>query len=59
MQFDADGNEVNIDYVRMLRFIRDSGYDGFLGVEYGGDQVPSDKGIRMTIDLINRAAAQL
>lgn len=59
IQFDANGDEVNIDYVRMLRLVRDSGYDGFLGVEYGGDQFPSDKGIRMTIDLINRAAAQL
>lgn len=57
--FDADGREANIDYVRMLRLVRDSGYDGFLGVEYAGDQFPSDQGIRMTIDLISRAAEQL
>lgn len=59
MLFDAAGNDTRTDYVRMLRIIRESGYDGYLGVEYSGDQFPADKGIRMTIDLINRAAAQL
>lgn len=59
MQFDAEGNEVNIDYVRMLRIIRDSGYEGFLGIEYGGDQYSHDRGIHMTIELVNRAASRL
>jgi sugar phosphate isomerase/epimerase len=59
IHFDANGNETAIDYVRMLRIIRDSGYDGYLSVEYGGDQFSGDKGVRMTIDLINRAANQL
>lgn len=59
MVFDGSGNDTRTDYVRMLRIIRNSGYDGYLGVEYAGDQFPGDKGIRMTIDLINRAAARL
>lgn len=59
IRFDAQGNDTRTDYVRMLRIIRNSGYDGYLGVEYAGDQFPGDKGIRMTIELINRAAAQL
>jgi sugar phosphate isomerase/epimerase len=57
--FDGRGNDTRTDYVRMLRIIRDSGYRGYLGVEYAGEQFSGDKGIRMTIDLINRAAVQL
>ena len=34
--FDASGNEVAIDYVRMLQIVKDAGYTGFIGVEYEG-----------------------
>jgi sugar phosphate isomerase/epimerase len=59
MVFDERGEDTRTDYARMLRIIRDSGFDGYLGVEYAGDQYPADKGIRMTIDLIHRSAARL
>ncbi len=59
MAFDGQGNDTRTDYVRMLRIIRESGYRGYLGVEYAGEQFSGDRGIRMTLALINRAASQL
>lgn len=59
MHFDEDGNERNIDYYRMLRIIKDSGYDGYLGIEYSGDQFSNHEGIVRTLELINKASKQL
>lgn len=34
--FDAEGNSVKIDFVRMLRIVLESGFRGYCGIEYGG-----------------------
>ena len=34
--FDANGNETEIDYVHMLQIVKDAGYTGYVGVEYEG-----------------------
>jgi L-ribulose-5-phosphate 3-epimerase len=34
--FDASGNRIELDYVRMMRIVVDAGYDGYCGIEYGG-----------------------
>ena len=34
--FDENGNETIIDYVRMLQMVKDAGYTGYIGVEYEG-----------------------
>jgi sugar phosphate isomerase/epimerase len=31
--FDSNGDDVDIDYKRMLQIVKDSGYSGFIGVE--------------------------
>jgi sugar phosphate isomerase/epimerase len=31
--FDANGNDVDIDYEKMMKIVKDSNYDGFIGVE--------------------------
>ena len=36
-QFDEQGNETRIDYVKMLEIVLDSGYRGYIGIESGGD----------------------
>lgn len=33
--FDANGNSVEIDLVRMMRIVLDAGYHGFCGIEHG------------------------
>ncbi|MFT7669960.1 MAG: L-ribulose-5-phosphate 3-epimerase [Planctomycetota bacterium] len=57
--FDKLGNETNTDYNRMLRIVKDSGYTGFIGVEYEGSNHSEDDGIRLTRDLLIRTREEL
>jgi sugar phosphate isomerase/epimerase len=50
--FDAEGNETTLDYPRLLKIVKDSGYTGFVGVEYEGNNVSEEKGIELTRDLL-------
>ena len=56
--FDTEGNETRIDFKRMLQVVKDAGYQGFIGVEYEGEDNP-EKGILATKDLLLKAAANL
>jgi len=55
--FDAQGNEVNTDYRRMLKIVADSEYSGYIGIEYEGENTPEMEGIRLTKTLIERTLA--
>lgn len=57
--FDAQGNEVDIDYVKMLQMVKDEGYTGFVGVEYEGDVLSEEEGIIATKELLLKAAEQV
>jgi sugar phosphate isomerase/epimerase len=50
--FDKDGNESDIDYYRMLKIVKDSGYKGYIDVEYEGNQLSEDDGIKATLELL-------
>jgi sugar phosphate isomerase/epimerase len=55
-EFDAQGNEREIDYVKMLQIVKDAGYTGFIGVEYEGSELGEEAGIKATRDLLLKAA---
>lgn len=57
-EFDEDGNEVHTDYDRILRIVHDSGFRGYVGIEFegGGD---SFEGIEKTKQLLLRVRATL
>jgi L-ribulose-5-phosphate 3-epimerase len=57
--FDANGNEVNIDYVRMMRIVLDAGYHGRVGIEYEGRELSEPDGIRATKRLLEKVRSQL
>lgn len=57
--FDEDGNQPMIDYRRMLQVVKDSGYKGYIGVEYEGDEMGEIEGIEATRQLIMKSAAEL
>jgi sugar phosphate isomerase/epimerase len=57
--FDADGNETRIDYVRMLKIVKDAGYTGFIGVEYEGSVLDEEAGIIATKELMLKAAKEM
>ena len=52
--FDENGNETQIDYVRMMKIINDSGFRGYIDVEYEGTKLSEDEGIKATIALLNK-----
>lgn len=57
--FDAAGNETIIDYPKMLRLVKDSGFNGHIGVEFEGEHMAEPDGIRATKALIEKVWAQL
>jgi sugar phosphate isomerase/epimerase len=54
MEFDAAGNCVETDYNKMLQIVKDAGYTGHIGIEYEGDTLSEDEGIRATKALLQR-----
>ena len=56
--FDPSGNETTIDYPAMLQVIKQSGYSGYIGVEYEGSE-PEMIGIQKTLALLQKTAANL
>ncbi len=52
--FDANGNEVKIDYERMMDTVLAHGYTGFVGVEFEGDDITEKEGIMATKALLER-----
>ena len=57
--FDTAGNEINTDYLRMLQLVKQSGYTGFIGVEYEGNKMNEIDGILATKNLLIEKAKQL
>ena len=52
--FDENGNETKIDYVKMMKILKDHDYKGFIGVEYEGNVLNEKDGILATKNLIER-----
>lgn len=57
--FNEEGNETKIDYVRMLQIVKDKGYTGYIGVEYEGNNLSEEEGIIATRDLLISASKKL
>ena len=57
--FDAEGYDTGIDYVKMLKIVKDAGYTGFIGVEYEGSEISEEAGIIATRDLLLKASKEL
>ena len=52
--FNIKGNETSINYGKMMTLIKNSGYEGFIGVEYEGDRLSEEEGILSTKKLIEK-----
>lgn len=59
LNFDQYGYEANMDYVKLLKIVKDSGFKGNIGIEYEGDDLTEEEGIEATHDLINKIAFEL
>lgn len=50
--FDAMGNDTKTDYMKMMKIVKDNGYDSFVGIEYEGQTLSETEGIIATRDLL-------
>ena len=50
--FDENGDEKTIDYMRMMKIVKSFGYTGYVGVEYEGNRLSDEEGIKATRDLL-------
>lgn len=54
LDFDAAGNCVETDYVKMFQLIKASGFKGYVGIEYEGEKLEAAEGIRKTKALLEK-----
>jgi sugar phosphate isomerase/epimerase len=57
--FDENGNEVETDYMRMMKIVKDAGYKGYVGVEFEGSKMSEEQGIIATRDLLIKVGKAL
>ncbi|MDH3649379.1 MAG: sugar phosphate isomerase/epimerase [Saprospiraceae bacterium] len=52
--FNERGEDTKIDYYKMLKIVKTSGYDGYIGIEYEGEILSEHEGILATKSLLSR-----
>jgi len=52
--FNQAGDEIHSDYYRIMKTVVSAGYDGFVGVEYEGNELSEEAGIIATRDLLKK-----
>ncbi len=57
-EFDELGNEIRTDYEKMMRIVLDSGYRGYVGIEYEGNTLTEEQGVGATRNLLMRVRDQ-
>lgn len=57
--FNEQGEETIIDYSKMLKLVKESGFSGYIGIEYEGDPLSEPDGIRATKALLEKTWSQL
>jgi sugar phosphate isomerase/epimerase len=57
--FDDQGNETNLDYLRLLKIVLDAGYHGYVGIEYEGTRLTEHEGIKATKALLEKVRDEL
>ncbi len=53
--FDEEGNEVDKDFYRLLKIVKDAGFRGYIGIEYEGRDLTQDEGVMATKNLLIKA----
>ena len=53
--FNEQGEDTKIDYYRMMKMVKESDYNGFIGIEYEGEEKSENEGILLTKELMIKA----
>ena len=57
--FDDAGQETGTDFTRMLKIVKEAGYNGYIGIEYEGNEIPEKDGVIATKKLLETAGKNL
>ena len=57
--FDAEGNETETDYLKMMKIVLDAGYHGYVGIEWEGETPDEAQGVKLTKQLLERVRDKL
>ena len=57
--FDAQGEETQKDYRRLMQIVVDAGYHSWVGIEYEGKRLPEREGIAATLRLLERIRKEM
>jgi len=52
--FDAEGNVIETDYMRIFNIIKESGFKGIVGIEYEGNKLDEYEGIKKTKAILEK-----
>ena len=58
-EFDKNGDETGSDYYRMLDIVLESGYNGYVGIEYEGSKHSEMEGMRLTNKLLKKIQSSI
>ena len=57
--FNANGDAIETDYYKMLKIIKDSGFKGYMGIEYEGELLSEEEGIKKSLALLKKVGLLL
>jgi sugar phosphate isomerase/epimerase len=57
--FDETGNETTLDYLRLLKIVKEADFKGIVGIEYEGNTLSEEDGVRKTLDLLKKVGTIL
>ncbi|MCL7763299.1 sugar phosphate isomerase/epimerase [Polaribacter sp. Z014] len=57
--FDKTGRETKIDFLRMMKIVKESGFKGYIGIEYEGNSLSEPEGIKATKALLEMVFTEL
>jgi sugar phosphate isomerase/epimerase len=57
--FNAQGDEAEIDYLKMMKIVLDAGYHGYVGIEWEGETPSEHEGVKLTKQLLERVRDKL
>ena len=57
--FDENGNETTLDFMRILKLVKESDYTGYIGVEYEGDRLSEKEGVEAIKNLLLKSSESI
>jgi sugar phosphate isomerase/epimerase len=57
--FNAQGDEAEIDYFKMMKIVAGAGYHGYVGIEWEGEHPTEPEGVKLTKRLLERVRDKL